>query len=77
MKQEELDKIVQEELDKMLAEETPSVFDRLWDGFIELMTMLGMVATIAFIAGYIVAKQPSSVKQCEPTKVVLAKGIFK
>lgn len=77
MKQEELDKIVQEELDKMLAEETPSVFDRLWDGFIEIMTMLGMVATIAFIAGYIIYKQPSSVVQCEPTKVVLAKGIFK
>jgi hypothetical protein len=77
MKQDEIEKAVQAKLDEMIEEETPSVFDRLWDGFIELMTMLGMVATIAFIAGYIIAKQPSSVKQCEPTKVVLAKGIFK
>ena len=77
MKQDELEKIIQEELDKMIAEETPSVFDKLWDGFMELMRLLGMVATIAFIAGYIVCQQPSSVVQCEPTKVVLAKGIFK
>lgn len=61
----------------IIEEETPSVFERLWDGFIELMTLLGMVSTIAFIAGYIIYKQPSSVVQCEPTKVVLAKGIFK
>ena len=77
MKQDELDKIIQEKLNDMIDEETPSVFDRLWDGFIEIMTMLGMVATIAFIAGYIVYSQPSSVTQCQPTKVVLAKGIFK
>ena len=57
--------------------ETPTIFERLWDGFIDLMTLLGMVATVAFIAGYIVAIQPSSVVQCQPTKVVLAKGIFK
>lgn len=57
--------------------ETPTVFERLWDGFIDLMTLLGMVATVAFIAGCIIANQPSSVVQCQPTKVVLAKGIFK
>jgi hypothetical protein len=57
--------------------ETPTIFERLWDGFIDLMTLLGMVATIAFIAGYIVAIQPSSVVQCEPTKTVLTKSIFK
>ena len=74
---DQIEKIIQERLDAMIEEETPSVFDRLWDGFIELMTMLGMVATIAFIAGYIVYSQPSSVVQCQPTKVVLAKGIFK
>ena len=77
MKQDELEKIIQEKLNDMIEYETPSVFDRLWDGFIEVMTMLGMVATVAFIAGYIVYSQPSSVVQCEPTKVVLAKGIFK
>jgi hypothetical protein len=57
--------------------ETPTIFERLWDGFIDLMTLLGMVATVAFIAGCIIANQPSSVVQCQPTKVVLAKGIFK
>jgi hypothetical protein len=77
MNNDQIEKRVQAKLDDMLEEETPSVFDRLWDGFLDLMTMLGMVATVAFIAGYIIAKQPSSVKQCEPTKVVLAKGIFK
>ena len=77
MKQDELEKIIQEKLNDMIEYETPSVFDRLWEGFIEVMTMLGMVATVAFIAGYIIYKQPSSVVQCEPTKVVLAKGVFK
>ena len=57
--------------------ETPTIFERLWDGFIDLMTLLGMVATVAFIAGCIIANQPSSVVQCQPTKIVLAKGIFK
>jgi hypothetical protein len=57
--------------------ESPTVFERIMDGFVALMTLLGMVATVAFIAGYIIANQPSSVKQCEPTKVVLARSIFK
>lgn len=65
------------ELDEVIEEETPTVFEWLWDGFIELMTLLGMVATVAFVAGYIIYIQPSSVVQCEPTKVVLARSIFK
>ena len=77
MNKEQIDKAIQERLDAMIEEETPSVFDKLWDGFMELMRLLGMVATIAFIAGYIVCQQPSSVVQCEPTKVVLARSIFK
>jgi len=77
MTQSEIDKAVQAKLDDMIEYETPSVFEKLWDGFMELMRLLGMVATIAFLAGYIIAKQPSSVSQCQPTKVVLAKGIFK
>jgi hypothetical protein len=66
-----------ETIDDMIEYETPTVFERLWDGFIDLMTLLGMVATVAFIAGYIIYKQPSSVTQCEPTKTVLARSIFK
>jgi hypothetical protein len=48
-----------------------------WDGFLELMTVVGMVATVCFIAGYVIVKQPSGVTQCEPTKKVLARSIFK
>jgi hypothetical protein len=66
-----------EQLDDMVEEETPTVFERMWDGFIDLMTLFGMVATVAFIAGCIIANQPSSVTQCESTKVVLARSIFK
>ena len=66
-----------EQLDDMVEYETPTVFERLWDGFLEIMKLVGMVATVAFIAGYIVYIQPSSVAQCQPTKTVLAKGIFK
>lgn len=66
-----------EQLDNMIEEETPTVFERLWDGFLEIMKLVGMVATVAFIAGYIVYIQPSSVVQCQPTKTVLTKSIFK
>jgi len=72
-----MSKLEIELLDEVIEEETPTIFERLWDGFLDLMTMLGMVATVAFIAGYVIYKQPSSVVQCQPTKVVLAKGIFK
>lgn len=72
-----MSKLEIELLDEVIEEETPTIFERLWDGFLDLMTMLGMVATIAFIAGYVIYKQPSSVSQCQPTKIVLAKGIFK
>ena len=61
----------------IIEEETPTVFERLWEGFLELMTLLGMVAAVAFVAGCIIYKQPSSVVQCEPTKVVLSRSIFK
>lgn len=66
-----------EQLDDMVEEETPTVFERLWDGFVEIMTMVGMVVTVCFVAGYVIVKQPSSVAQCEPTKTVLARSIFK
>jgi hypothetical protein len=58
-------------------EETPSTWEKMWDGLLEIMTLVGMVATVCFIAGYVIVNQPSSVVQCQPTKTVLAKGIFK
>jgi hypothetical protein len=66
-----------EQLDDMIEEETPTVFERFWDGFLDLMTLVGMVTTVCFIAGYVIVNQPSSVVQCEPTKTVLTKSIFK
>ena len=58
-------------------EETPSTWEKMWNGFLELMTLVGMVATVCFIAGYVIVNQPSSVVQCEPSKTVLARSIFK
>jgi hypothetical protein len=58
-------------------EETPSTWEKIWDGFLELMTLVGMVATVCFITGYVIVNQPSSVVQCEPSKTVLARSIFK
>ena len=58
-------------------EETPSTWEKMWDGFLDLMTLLGMVATVCFIAGYVIVNQPSSMVKCEPTKTVLARSIFK
>jgi hypothetical protein len=69
--------MTQQELDDIIEEETPTVFERFWDGFLDLMTLIGMVATVAFIAGYFIINQPSGVVQCEPTKTVLARSIFK
>ena len=66
-----------QELDETIEEETPTVFERFWDAFVDLMALVGMVVTIAFIAGYVIYRQPSSVVQCEPTKTVLARSIFK
>ena len=66
-----------EQLDNIIEEETPTVFERFWDGFLDLMTLVGMVATVCFVAGYVIVNQPSSVVQCEPTKTVLARSIFK
>jgi hypothetical protein len=66
-----------EQLDDIIEEETPTVFERFWDGFLEVMTLVGMVATVCFIAGYVIVNQPSSMVKCEPTKTVLARSIFK
>ena len=63
--------------DDLIEYETPTVFERFWDAFVDLMALVGMVVTICFIAGYIIVKQPSSMVKCEPTKVVLARSIFK
>jgi len=57
-------------------EETPSVFERMWDYLITFLKCVGVFAAICFALGYISTKQVQA-KQCEPTKVVLARSIFK
>ena len=57
-------------------EETPTVFERFWDNLMTFVKCLGVFAAICFAIGYFSIKQPQTT-QCEPTKTVLAKGIFK
>ena len=56
--------------------ETPSVFETMWDGLMTFFKCVGIFAAICFALGYISTKQAQA-KQCEPTKVVLARSIFK
>jgi hypothetical protein len=63
--------------DEILAdEESPTVFEMMWDSAMTFFKCVGVFAVICFALGYISTKQAQA-KQCEPTKVVLAKGIFK
>jgi hypothetical protein len=57
-------------------EETPTVFERFWDYLMTFSKCVGVFAAICFAIGYF-----SSIKaqttQCEPSKTVLARSIFK
>jgi hypothetical protein len=57
-------------------EETPTVFERMWDYLMTFLKCVGIFFVICFCLGYFVSKQSQTV-QCQPTKTVLAKGIFK
>jgi hypothetical protein len=57
-------------------EETPTVFERFWDNLMTFVKCVGVFAAICFAIGYFSSKQSQTV-QCEPTKTVLAKSIFK
>jgi hypothetical protein len=57
-------------------EETPTVFERFWDSLIVFAKCVGVVAAICFAIGYFSDTKAQS-KQCEPTKTVLARSIFK
>jgi hypothetical protein len=63
--------------DEILADEqSPTVFEMMWDSMMTFFKCVGIFAVICFALGYISTKQAQA-KQCEPTKTVLAKGIFK
>jgi hypothetical protein len=57
-------------------EETPTVFERFWDALMVFAKCVGIVVTICFAIGYFSDSKAQS-KQCEPTKTVLARSIFK
>lgn len=57
-------------------EETPTVFERFWDNLMTFVKCVGVFAAICFAIGYFSIKQPQTT-QCEPTKTVLTRSIFK
>ena len=57
-------------------DETPTVFERMWDYLITFLKCVGLFVAICFAIGYYSSTQAQS-KQCEPTKKVLARSIFR
>ena len=57
-------------------QESPTVFEMMWDSAMTFFKCVGIFAVICFVLGYISTKQAQA-KQCEPTKTVLARSIFK
>jgi hypothetical protein len=57
-------------------EETPTVFERFWDNLMVFVKCVGIFAVICFALGYFSTKQAQTT-QCEPSKTVLARSIFK
>jgi hypothetical protein len=63
--------------DDILAdEESPTVFEMMWDSAMTFFKCVGVFAVICFALGYFSTKQAQA-KQCEPSKTVLARSIFK
>ena len=57
-------------------EETPSTWEWMWSSLMTFAKCVGAFAAICFAIGYFSNKQ-SQTTQCEPTKTVLARSIFK
>ena len=57
-------------------EETPTVFERFWDSLMTFAKCVGVFAAVCFAIGYF-SNTEAQTTQCEPTKTVLAKSIFK
>jgi hypothetical protein len=63
--------------DEILADqESPTVFEMMWDSTMTFFKCVGVFAVICFALGYISTKQAQA-KQCEPSKTVLTRSIFK
>jgi len=57
-------------------QETPSTWEWMWKGLMTFAKCVGIVFAICFAIGYFSDSKAQS-KQCEPTKKVLARSIFK
>jgi hypothetical protein len=57
-------------------QETPSVSEWMCSSLMTFAKCVGIVVTICFAIGYFTDTKAQS-KQCEPTKTVLARNIFK
>ena len=57
-------------------EETPTVFERFWDNLMTFVKCVGVFAAICFAIGYL-SDTKAQTTQCEPSKTVLTKSIFK
>ena len=57
-------------------EETPTVFERFWDNLMVFAKCVGVFVAICFAIGYF-SDTKTQTKQCEPSKTVLARSIFK
>jgi hypothetical protein len=56
--------------------ESPSVADMMWDSMMTFFKCVGVFAFICFAIGYF-SDTKAQTKQCEPSKTVLARSIFK
>jgi hypothetical protein len=52
------------------------VFERFWDGLMVFVKCVGAFVAVCFAIGYFSDTKAQS-KQCEPTKTVLTRSIFK
>jgi hypothetical protein len=57
-------------------QDSPTVFEMMWDSAMTFFKCVGVFAFICFAIGYFSVDKPQTT-QCEPTKTVLARSIFK
>ena len=71
------DKKIALKFQEHIEEETLEWYEVVWDYTMLLLKIVGAVAAVLFAIGYYFYSTPPKTKQCEPTKVVLSKVIFK